>query len=364
LIGITAGKYGGSTGEFMQSGRGVSMVNLLSLAEHDTQLRKAATTGGGEYSGSCPFCGGRDRFRVQPNSSKKDGGRWYCRGCGEGRWHDVFDYVMRRDGLNFPQAKKLIEGDNQTWKPIIQTKPKQAPIERDFDYDTWQTRAAEYITYCEKNLLASIGDDTTDWLWKRGITENVIMQARLGYNPADIYDAPEKWGYPDNHDKIKLSHGLIIPNIDTAGIHAIKVRRGDVDGKYKYIVVKGSGIWIYGAWTCTDCSSAFLFESELDALLAMSTGYGLGYLALPAGQFIHPHYTYIFGDLEHVIVMPDNDLPGMDHAEKLAKLDGFHVGLTPPEGKDITEYYELKHDMAPILDLLYDSAGVIPGEPA
>jgi DNA primase len=340
------------------------LINLLDLAEHDTQLKKAASTGGGEYSGSCPFCGGKDRFRVQPNGSKKEGGRWYCRGCGEGRWHDVFDYVMRRDGLNFPQAKKLIEGDNQTWKPITRNPVKQKAIELDYDYDTWQSRAAEYIQYCENNLLDPIGDETSDWLHRRGLSEAVIMRANLGYNPKDIYDAPERWGYPENHDRIFLSHGLIIPNIDTAGIHAIKVRRHDVQGKYKYIVVKGSGIWIYGAWTCQDASTAFLFESELDALLALSTGYGLGYLALPAGQNIHKHYDYIFDDLEHVIVMPDDDEPGMAHAEKMSKINEFYIGLIPSKGKDITELYQCSGDdgISNVIDLLYDSAGIVPGE--
>ena len=39
-------------------------VDLLSLAGRDTKLSKRpiAVTGGGEYAGPCPLCGGRDRF--------------------------------------------------------------------------------------------------------------------------------------------------------------------------------------------------------------------------------------------------------------------------------------------------------------
>ena len=50
-------------------------ADLLGLIGADTRLKKVASTGGGGYAGACPFCGGRDRFRVQPEQ-----GRWWCRG--------------------------------------------------------------------------------------------------------------------------------------------------------------------------------------------------------------------------------------------------------------------------------------------
>jgi DNA primase len=49
-------------------------VDLLDLVGRDTQLRKVASTRGGEYAGPCPFCGGRDRLRVQPERRL-----WWCR---------------------------------------------------------------------------------------------------------------------------------------------------------------------------------------------------------------------------------------------------------------------------------------------
>ncbi len=70
-------------------------MDLLSLIGHDTPLKKIASTGGGEWTGPCPFCGGRDRFRVQPER-----GRWWCRQCSEDdRWGDAIAYLRRRDGI-------------------------------------------------------------------------------------------------------------------------------------------------------------------------------------------------------------------------------------------------------------------------
>jgi DNA primase len=339
------------------------MINVLDLAENDTQLKKAATTGGGEYSGSCPFCGGKDRFRVQPN--KKDGGRWYCRGCGENRWHDVYDYVMRRDNIGYPQAKRLVEGDYQEWKPIKQA-PAIIQIAQDHNSEVWQKRSTEFTDWCAKNLLDPMGDETTEWLWSRGIPETVIMQAKLGYNPTDIKDKPERWGYPINGDPVYLSHGLIIPNWNVDGIHGIKIRRGDTDKKY--IQVKGSSIWLYGGWTISHNnhpSTAYLFESELDALTGFSTGYGLAFLSLPAGQHISAeHGSSILRDLTNVLICPDNDEPGLAHAARLAGLPGFYAAPPCPQGKDLAEYYQISGNGASaILDYLYDCAVVIPPEP-
>src|SRR5438094_9406605 len=80
-------------------------TDLLGLIGADTWLKKVASTRGGEFAGPCPFCGGRDRFRVQPER-----GLWWCRGCGGERWEDAIAYVMRRDGVGFPEACARLDG--------------------------------------------------------------------------------------------------------------------------------------------------------------------------------------------------------------------------------------------------------------
>src|SRR5450759_5456512 len=79
-------------------------ADLLSLSTQDTPLKKVASSGGGEWAGPCPFCRGRDRFRVQPYQQ-----RWLCRGCTDGKWKDVIEYIARRDQLNPRQFKDLQE---------------------------------------------------------------------------------------------------------------------------------------------------------------------------------------------------------------------------------------------------------------
>src|SRR5215212_6417794 len=82
----------------------LASVDLLSLVSNDTQLRWVSGTRGGEYAGPCPFCGGRDRFRVQPEQQ-----RWWCRTCSpDEHWSDAIGYLMRRDNLGFLAACKAL----------------------------------------------------------------------------------------------------------------------------------------------------------------------------------------------------------------------------------------------------------------
>ncbi|MFC1886609.1 CHC2 zinc finger domain-containing protein, partial [Thermodesulfobacteriota bacterium] len=52
-------------------------MNLLDLLAEDGHSLKRKTSK--ELAGSCPFCGGTDRFIVHPEKGK--GGRYWCRRC-------------------------------------------------------------------------------------------------------------------------------------------------------------------------------------------------------------------------------------------------------------------------------------------
>ena len=91
-------------------------VDLLALIGQDTRLKRVAGTAGGEYAGPCPFCGGRDRLRVQPARR-----RWWCRRCGQDtRWEDAIDYVRKRDRVDFVEAcRRLGAPDDEPGRTLI-----------------------------------------------------------------------------------------------------------------------------------------------------------------------------------------------------------------------------------------------------
>src|ERR1700690_4522867 len=68
---------------------------------------------GAYHVGACPFCGGTDRFTVKNTPT---GDRWHCRQCGDGKYHTVIDFVMKRDNCNFKTALKTLGCETQ--KPV------------------------------------------------------------------------------------------------------------------------------------------------------------------------------------------------------------------------------------------------------
>lgn len=127
-------------------------VDILTLLSRDTDLRRVASTSGGEYAGPCPWCGGRDRFRAWPES-----GRWWCRQCG--RRGDSIQYLRDCHGLTFTEAKRALGLDTSIppHTEIVRRKAHKAALEAARDaYETWdhwkfQELADEYI-----NLLIEL----------------------------------------------------------------------------------------------------------------------------------------------------------------------------------------------------------------
>ena len=85
----------------MASGVAAEVKNKLSIVDvvgEQVQLRKAGTI----FKGLCPFHGEKTpSFVVTPARES-----WHCFGCGEGG--DIFSFVMRREGLTFPEALKRL----------------------------------------------------------------------------------------------------------------------------------------------------------------------------------------------------------------------------------------------------------------
>ncbi len=72
--------------------------------------------------GPCPFCGGTDRFNVKTADNGID--LWICRQCGDGKYHDVIDFLQRRDGRTFAE----IVGTSSTSRPVTVATPTPRPV--------------------------------------------------------------------------------------------------------------------------------------------------------------------------------------------------------------------------------------------
>jgi DNA primase len=85
-------------------------VNIVDLIQQDVRLKHVSSTGGGEYAGACPWCGGNDRFHVWP-----EGGNYWCRQCN--RKGDAIQYLIDFRGATFQEAAKAIGKELAPPKP-------------------------------------------------------------------------------------------------------------------------------------------------------------------------------------------------------------------------------------------------------
>jgi hypothetical protein len=243
-------------------------MNTLDLALKKVNLKKVASTNGGEWQGPCPECGGNDRFHVWPNQNEGKGGYW-CRSCGKGG--DNIQFLIDFDGMNFKDSCAYLNiTDHFTRSAPPPGKREFTPTQYKNPSDLWQERAQKFITWAQENLKSN--KFALAWLAERGITTEAAGQASLGWNPGedgkDIFRARTAWGLPELRKEngkprmLWIPQGLVIPFIIDDVIQRIRIRRPE--GEPRYYVVPGSSMstMIIGR----DRRAFVIVESELDAI--------------------------------------------------------------------------------------------------
>lgn len=251
-------------------------VDLLQLIGGDTSLRRVAATNGGEYAGPCPFCGGNDRFRVQPAAPGR--GRWWCRRCAESeRWHDAIDYVRRRQQLNYHAAcARIGVAPSSARLPL----PPAPPVGVEPPSPPWRAAAEALLSDAFDALY---GDDERPlaWLQQRGFSDVTIARALLGYNARDRWMARSDWDLPSQRSRsgrqqrVWVPRGIVIPWFigrgRDAAIWKLYVRRPLARsqkhcGEKSYIQIAGGSNGLYNGDAIVPTRPAMLVEGVFDAL--------------------------------------------------------------------------------------------------
>lgn len=256
-------------------------MNCLDLAQKKVKLRKAASTGGGEWQGPCPCCGGEDRFHVWPAENEGRGGYW-CRQCG--KTGDNIQFLRDFEGIGFkeacieldiplpdrppPDRTGALRGAPKVPEPP--SVPAFEPSEAMPPADLWQEKAERFVKWSEDNIQKC--PETIKWLTERGIGAEAVVNFRLGWNAGedekDIYRPRKAWGLPeivkdDGRPKaLWIPRGLVIPYMIDRVVYRIRIRRPE--GEPRYYVIPGSSMatMIVGR----ERRAFVVVESELDAI--------------------------------------------------------------------------------------------------
>ena len=144
-----------------------SKLGVADVVGETVQLKKAGST----FKGLCPFHGEKTpSFTVTPARDS-----WKCFGCGEGG--DIFSFVMKRDGLSFPEALR-----------VLAAKAGVEIDERTTREDARKARLRDVlesaIAFYHAVLTSSkTGQPALDYLRGRGFTDATIATYQLGYAP-------------------------------------------------------------------------------------------------------------------------------------------------------------------------------------
>jgi DNA primase len=234
-------------------------LDLLTPVEEVHPLKRVASTGGGEYAGSCPFCGGKDRFRVWPNEGR--GGRYWCRQCQSNG--DGIEFLRDFYKTSYQEARRFLAVNTthkiDTGKSVLASPPKSA----------WQQRARRFVEAREESLWSATNKRALNWLRDRGLKDDTIRYARLGYNRCDRREDLRAWGLDYEKDKktIWLPEGIVIPFEMGEDLWKIQIRSYRWrDSREKYYCVKGSKNGLHGADKIIEGKPVILVEGIFDAL--------------------------------------------------------------------------------------------------
>lgn len=300
-------------------------MTVLELAESATTLHP-----GKEYAGPCPFCGGRDRFHIDPERDQ-----WRCRGCMP-RWSDAIKYVRMRDSVGYLEACRRLRvepGERQARGIVARPAPPEPSPE-------WRAAAEEVVHAGQSALWRSLGGVTAlRYLRKRGLNDDVIRAAELGFS------LNEKWVCALR----VYGLAILIPWRVAGQLWQIKARfLYSNDPKYKAITWGRPTGWpagqahLYGADTMAGRDIGFLVEGEFDALLLHQEAgdlAGVGTLGSCAAPFPARAARHLL-PLQRIVVAYDADDAGRDGARRLqAQFRSFERAEVPC-GKDVGEFHQ------------------------
>ena len=145
-------------------------ADIVDIVSEAVLLKKA----GKNHLGLCPFHSEKTpSFTVSPDKQI-----FYCFGCGTGG--NVFSFLMKQEGLSFPEAVRVLGkryGIDIPERPLS-PEQKRNISERESLFDI-NRRAMEFYYQALKDSGA--GQIARSYLEKRGISQKTIDDFKLGY---------------------------------------------------------------------------------------------------------------------------------------------------------------------------------------
>lgn len=302
-------------------------------------------TGDGKFKAICPFHDDKN-----PSLSIDTGKQlWHCFGCNEGG--DIFNYVMKKLGLDFKEALQYLSN-------VLNI--KNEVMNSSVDLSTRVQILNRLTEIYHKNLLES--KEAIEYLKARGIgTPEIINTFKLGYSKGAPHSkllellskerctTLEKLGVIT---KVKdryyetFKDCVIFPIINEEG-HTLEIYARAVNdtARVKHHYLKGKHEGVFNSKALRVFDEIIITESIIDALSCYALGFKNVTASFGVLGFTDNHLEMMEEcNIRRIIIAYDNDEAGKKASlklkEKLKQAGFINVRiLSLPEGiKDINEY--------------------------
>jgi DNA primase len=331
-------------------------ADIVRIVGEYLKLRK---TGAQNYTGLCPFHKEKTgSFSVNPSK-----GIYYCFGCHE--HGDVFNFVMKMDGLSFPEAVRAVAAKAGVPLPKRDFNSPEEAREAGLRRQLIDLHEAA-TQYFEAQLKSPEAARAREYLTGRGVAAETLKTFRIGYAPDNYNDMRERL-MPGFSEEVLRASGLFsakeqadgspgpmyarfrkritFPIANEAGkVIAFTARALDPDDKTaKYINSPESILYTKGnvLFNLDKAKSeirksdfAVLVEGQMDCISVYMAGIH-NVLAISGTAFTETQVRLLGRFTKRVIVNFDPDTAGANASEKSIALlteEDFDVKVVTLEG--------------------------------
>lgn len=200
------------------------------LARYGIRLMRV----GKSYRCSCPLHGGDNPQAFSVYQSRSGRWRWHCFSgdCGDG---DAIEFVRRYHGVGYYEALQMLG----VQPPAAPSEPRapQPPPPVEPPSAQWQSAAGRLVEQSAQSLWSPAGQAARDYLHRRGLTDDLIRRAGLGYNPTARRIRGEVFGIEG--ENLYFAAGIVIPYWADGALWRVQVRRLS-NAEPRYLTLAGS----------------------------------------------------------------------------------------------------------------------------
>lgn len=293
------------------------------ILDYITTPLELCSSGNHEYEGPCPFCGGKDRFHVQPYATR--GPRWFCRQCtgdigADGKWQDIFDFIQKEKNISFNQAFEYLakeQGVNNKAQNKQAHYHEPRPV-NDFTTDPWQHQKQALVHDTHDRLINWPHDDTAkkvaEYLANRGIEKEMQRKYKLGAGNFGMIRTKEKRNQPVNQSAVVIPWTIPFENENILTAVQYRFTGPQLDPHdnqtiidQRYGSLGGSRRILFGAQFCSSLAhTLILTEGEfnaisIDQVINSEEGAGTSIDVVSWGSQANIKNTFVQSKLLHLI---------------------------------------------------------------